>query len=438
MSILKFLENKNRITLFTTPTHGQKTPHLRWLSGLYKHDYSEVNGFDNLADPACAILMIQNITSEIYKTRKTFFLTQGSTLGILAVFKALLKENDRVLVARNCHKSVFSALSMTGASLDWVIPEVKEEWGIYGEINPKKLEDNLKLNSYKAFVLTSPTYEGVNSDIKKISNICRQYGVYLIVDEAHGSLYNFSKRLPKSAVGQGADFSVNSLHKNAGAPNPCALLHVGKNCADFDMQKLQDALNLFTTSSPSYPMLAAIEATIDFLNKKGEGEIEKLIKNIESIKKPLKHAGWQFLDADPTKIVLKKEGVDAKLLSEILYENFQIEDELANNISLLFLCGIGTTKSKLTKLKDVLLYVKMPPQEVAPQDFQPYPFIKVQPKAAWEMDYAFVEKEDALLKVSAQMIAQCPPGYAVLYPGEVIQEWHLNYLENKVKVLKHE
>ncbi len=438
MSILKLLENKNHITLFTTPTHGQKTPHLRWLKGLYKHDYSEIEGFDNLAQPACAILTIQGIVSEIYKTRKTFFLTQGSTLGILAVFKALLNENDRVLVARNCHKSVFSALTLTGAVTDWFMPETIEDWGIYGEINPKKLDDNLKLNSYKAFVLTSPTYEGVNSDIKEISNICKQHGVYLIVDEAHGSLYNFSKLLPKTAVEQGADFSVNSLHKNAGAPNPCALLHVGKDCADFDTQKLQDALNLFTTSSPSYPMLAAIEATIDYLNKKGESEVEKLIKNIKNIKKPLSHAGWEFLESDPTKILVKKEGVNAALLSNILYENFQIEDELANNISLLFLCGIGTCKNKLDKLKDVLLYVKIPRQQVPAQDFQPYPFTKVQPHEAWNMNYAFVEKKDALLKVSAQTIVQYPPGYAILYPGEVIQEWHLNYLDNKVKVLKHE
>ena len=257
------------------------------------------------------------------------------------------------------------------------------------------------------------------------------------MDEAHGALYNFSSLLPKTAIEQGADFSVNSLHKNAGAPNSCALLHLSKNCMDFDWRKLQDSLNLFTTTSPSYPMLCAIEATVKFLEKKGEGEIKKLIKNIKNMEKALLEDEFEFLEGDPTKILLKKKGVNGTLLSDILLNNFQIEDENANDISVLFLCGIGTEKSKLNKLKDVLRYIKIPFQEEKSFSFQPFPFIKVQPNEAWDMDYTFVDKKDALLKVSAQMVVPYPPGYAVLYPGEVIQEWHLNYLDKDVKVLKH-
>ena len=147
MSILKLLEKKLNRTLFTTPTHSGKNPRPKWLKGLYEHDYSEIVGFDNLQEPTGAILMTQEKISEIYGTFRTFMLTQGSTSGILAIMKAILKPNDRILVARNCHKSVFSGAILSDVNVDWLMPEVKEEWGIYGEINPKNLEDNLKLNN---------------------------------------------------------------------------------------------------------------------------------------------------------------------------------------------------------------------------------------------------------------------------------------------------
>ena len=226
MSIIKLLSKKPERILFTTPSHGQKSPYLPNLEGYYNWYYSEIEGFDNLADPSGAILRAQGRASDCFGAKNTFFLTGGATLGILAAMKSVIQEGDRVLVARNCHKSVYNGLVVTCARVDWLMPETNDYFGIYGEINPEEVENNLKLNQYKALIVTSPTYEGVNSDIESISKICRQYGVYLIVDEAHGALYNFSDKLPKTALEQGADFVINSLHKNAGAPNECALLHV--------------------------------------------------------------------------------------------------------------------------------------------------------------------------------------------------------------------
>ncbi|MBE7705837.1 MAG: aminotransferase class V-fold PLP-dependent enzyme [Cyanobacteria bacterium SIG30] len=437
MSILKLLDKKLKRTLFTTPTHSQKNIGPKWLEGLYEHDFSEIEGFDNLQNPTGAIMLAQERLSSIYGTKKTFMLTNGSTSGILAIIKAILKPNDKVLIARNCHKSVFSAITLTNAKIDWIIPNINEEWGIYTEIDPKNLENNLKLDTYKAVILTSPTYEGVNSNIEEIAKICHQYGVYLMVDEAHGALYNFSDLLPKTAIEQGADFSVNSLHKNAGAPNSCALLHVSKNC-NFDEDKIQDSLNLFATTSPSYPMLASIEACVDFLNKNGKEKIKKLIINIENFEKSVSQKGYEFLNADKTKILLKKNNCDMLVLSQILFEGFNIEDEMASNKALLFLTGIGTTNSKLNKLKDALNFIKIPQNVNIKNDFQPFPFIKIQPYDAFNMDYVEIDSKEALLKVSAQMITKTPPCCAILYPGEVIQEWHLDKIGERIKVLKHE
>ncbi len=442
MSIIKLLSKKPERILFTTPSHGQKSPYLPNLEGYYNWDYSEIEGFDNLADPSGAILMAQGRASDCFGAKNTFFLTGGATLGILAAMKSVIQEGDRVLVARNCHKSVYNGLVVTCARVDWLMPETNDYFGIYGEINPEEVENNLKLNQYKALIITSPTYEGVNSDIESISKICRQYGVYLIVDEAHGALYNFLDKLPKTALEQGADFVINSLHKNAGAPNQCALLHVSNRIRDdFEWRQVQRAINLFNTSSPSYPLLACIEAAVTYLHsKEGKKAIDDLINNIEHFKKDLRKEGWEFYDnenSDPTKILIKRPDVSGLELSEKLFREFHIEDEMASDVCALYLCGIGTTRAKLDRLKNAIKKVKLTKQMQEPKvSFQPFPFVKMLPFEAFYKDYAFVSKENAILKVSSEMIVPYPPGIGILYPGEAIQEWHLDYLGDDAGVIK--
>ncbi len=452
MSLLKLLSKKIKRCLFTTPTHGQKLPDFKNISplkGFYRWDYSEIEGFDNLLNPTGSILMAEGRASDIYDTKKTFFLTQGSTTGILAVMKSVLNFKDRVLVARNCHRSVYSGLVITGAAVEWFMPDTKSEisqkWGIMGQINPEELRDVFKLNQYKAFIMTSPTYEGVVSNIEEISKICKEFGVLLIVDEAHGALYNFSNSLPKTAIEQGADFSVNSLHKNAGALNQCALLHVSKDCP-FDWREIQNSVNLFHTSSPSYPLIANIEACINFLSsKKGKKAIEELITNISKFQTTLENEGFEFLkgeNKDITKILLRLNNADCSKLSDILFDEYNIEDEISSEFCCLYLTGIGTKSSKLNKLKSALIdaknkkFDKIRIDEAIIPVFQPYPLVKMQPWEAYNRDYIYVQKQNAPLMLSSEMIVPYPPGIGILYPGEAIQQEHLKYLKEDVGVIK--
>ena len=215
-----------------------------------------------------------------------------------------------------------------------------EEWGIYEGLN--NIEALLDKHSPKAIIVTSPSYEGIVSDIPKISEACKKRGVYLIVDEAHGALYPFSDELPESAI-KYADFTVQSLHKTAGGINPTALLHC--NC-ELDTKP---ALKMITTTSPSYPMLATIEANINYLNsKKGRKKIAELITQIKEIKSEL--TNFEFFGDDITKILIKKQGMSGFELSEILFDKFNIEDERTNQKSTMLLTGLGTTKEKLRSL----------------------------------------------------------------------------------------
>ena len=440
MTLLKLLRNAEKITRFTTPSHGQKSPFLWELKDYCMLDYSENVGFDNLHCPTGEILMAQGRASDIYGTQKTFFLTNGSTSGILATMLATLKREDKILVARNSHKSVYNGAVLTGAQVDWLMPNENPEWGIYGEISPKELENALKMNEYKMFIMVSPTYEGINSDIEAIAKVCRQYKTMLLVDEAHGALYNFSSLFPKTAIQQGADFSVNSLHKNAGSPNPCALLHLSKSLNSDWCDKLQNALNLITTTSPPYPFLASIEANIAYLNsKKGAHGIERLFEEMEYLDRKLTKIGWEFLkdiNHDTTKMLIKKDGINPQKLSDQLYEKFNIEDELTTQRAVLFLTGVGTTANKFTDLKRALRKVKLEKEILPEVSFQPFPFVKLSPSEVTQHGYTYVDIDDALLKLSFETITPYPPCTPILYPGEAIQEWHLYYLDKDVGVLK--
>ncbi len=445
MNLWKLLSS-NKKTLFTTPTHGQKSLFIKELNEFYKRDLSEIEGLDNLSSPKGILKNIQYRACEIYNTESTLFITQGATTGILAIMKAIIRPNDKILVARNCHKSVVSGAIICNAEVDWILPESKSEmslnWGVYGEIDPKNVENQLKLNDYRALIITSPTYEGICSNIEEIAKVCKQYNTYLIVDEAHGSLFNFSDSFPKTAIQCGADFSVNSLHKNAGAINQCAIIHMSKNCnASIDL--LQKSLNLFHTTSPSYPMLSVTEETVNYLNsKEGLKEIDSLILNIISFKNYFKNTPVEFLEYenhDTTKLFVKIKGMSGEKFSEILNCKYNIEDEFNNDFGVLFQLGIGTTKAKLDGLRIALLKILDEKHElnyVPKADFQPQPLVKIPLYAAFYAKETFVNKNDSELMISSNSIIPYPPGYGILYPGEAIQQWHIKYLDENTGVIK--
>ena len=310
---------------------------------MYKFDISETEAHN----PTEALSKAQERAKKIYKTKSTLFLTNGSTSGIIASVLACVNQGDKVLIWKNSHPSHANAVKLAGAEAILYDLEIDEEWGIPLEADPEMIERYFKAYDIKALIVTSPSYEGIVSDIKKIKKICEKYSVYLIVDEAHGALYPFSKRLPESSVNI-ADFTVQSLHKTAGGLNPTALLHT---MTDLDIEK---SLSIINTTSPSYPILASIEENINFLNSWwGKRKLEQLIDELEILQEECSNC--EFFGDDITKILLKIDGISGEELSEILFKNHNIEDEKTNNKSTMLLCGIGTDKKKIKKLKNALL-----------------------------------------------------------------------------------
>ena len=338
MSLITLLIRKSRKFLFTTPSHGQKFFIFNKFRNFYKKDISETDTHN----PQEALLNAQKRAAKIYGTKDTYFLTNGSTSGIIAAVLACTHKGDKVLIWKNAHPCHANAVRLAGCEAVYYDLPINSAWGI----PDKTLPEIIDIKGVKAVIVTSPTYEGIVSDIKALKVICEQNNAYLIIDEAHGALYPFSDKLPQSAVNI-ADFTIQSLHKTAGGLNPTALLHV--NC-DVDAS---NALSMINTTSPSYPILATIEANINFLNsKKGKKYINKLITSLEDIKNTVNNI--EFGGDDITKLLIKKDGMTGYDLSSILFEKYNIEDEKTNDISTMLLCGIGTSEKQLHYLKKVL------------------------------------------------------------------------------------
>jgi len=343
MSLIKLLKKRNKKLLFTTPSHSQNFVLFNPLKSMYKIDISETDAHN----PTEALSKAEERAKKVYKTNSTSFLTNGSTSGIIASVLTCANQGDKVLIWNNAHPCHLNAVKLAGAIPIFYDLEIDAEWGIPLETDPDMIEQYLKSYDIKAVIVTSPTYEGIVSDIKKIKKICEKHNAYLIIDEAHGALYPFSNRLPQSATNI-ADFTVQSLHKTAGGLNPTALLH---NMTHLDEKK---ALNMINTTSPSYPILASIEENINYLNSWwGKRKLEQLIDELEILQEECPNC--EFFGDDITKILVKVDGISGEELSEILFNNYDIEDEKTNQKSTMLLCGIGTDKKKIKKLKNALL-----------------------------------------------------------------------------------
>lgn len=338
MSLIKLLRKRNRKLLFTTPSHSQKFFIFNKFRQFYKYDISETDAHN----PQEALENAEKRAANIYGTINTHFLTNGSTSGIIAAVLSCSKQGDKVLIWENAHPCHENAVKLAGATPVYYKLPFSKDWGVPCKTTPELID----IKGIKAVIVTSPTYDGIVSDIKELKRVCEKNKAYLIVDEAHGALYPFSEKLPQSAVNI-ADFTIQSLHKTAGGLNPTALLHVNCNLS------AKEALSMINTTSPSYPLLASIEANINYLNSaKGKKKIFDLIKNIENIKNSVNTV--EFGGDDITKILIKHKKLTGYELSEKLFEEFNVEDEKTNAVSTMLLCGVGTDENKLKRLKHAL------------------------------------------------------------------------------------
>lgn len=426
----------------------------RWTSRvgkeIFAYDVTETPYTDDLHAPEGAILEAQELMADVFHAQKSFFLVNGTTCGNEAMILANAVENERILVARNAHKSAMMGMILSGAKPVYVMPKTIEDWGIQGGISPADVEKCLKENpDCKAFFMVNPSYYGVTSDVEAIAKVCHKYGVKLLVDEAHGGHLYFHKALPKGALEQGADMCVQSMHKVTGALTQSSVLHV--NSTDIDLERVSTALHLVQSTSPSYLLMASLDCARYELALHGQEMMQHAMELSQYAREQINRIpgfscmGEEIvgknavagLDATRLTITAKELGLSGYALDEKLFDR-GVNMELSDAWNALAVVTYANTKQDMDKL---VLACKEISHQMLNRGEQPVkydncvrklPEIPEQihtPRQAYFAEKKEISWQDAVGSISAEMIAPYPPGIPVIYPGEVITKEIFDYLE---------
>lgn len=234
----------------------------------YMVDITEIDGFDNLHHTEGILKEAQERAAVLYGSERCYYLVNGSTCGLLAAICAAAGRGDKVLVARGSHKAVYHALAIQGLSAEYLYPVITSN-DLQGQITPEQVEEALnKHPDIRAVVITSPTYEGIISDIAGIAECAHAHDVSLIVDSAHGAHLGFGGSFPENAVRLGADAVIMSLHKTLPSFTQTALLHL--TSGRIAPERIERYLGIFETSSPSYLFMAGMDECVRMME--GEGQ----------------------------------------------------------------------------------------------------------------------------------------------------------------------
>jgi arginine decarboxylase len=259
---------------FHTPGHhkGQGIDlslKVAWGEAVFQSDLPELPELDNLFAPEGVIAEAQELAAEAWGSDRTFFLTNGSTAGVIAAILAVCNPGDEVLIPRNVHRSIISGLILSGASPIFVMPEVDLDLGIAHGVTAETIESHLIHNpQIKAVLIINPTYYGVCGDLISIANLVHSYGLPLIVDEAHGAHFQFHPALPIAALSADADLVIQSTHKTLSALTQSSMLHLKGD--RINPGRLMRALELVQSTSPSYLLLASLDVARMQMATQGE------------------------------------------------------------------------------------------------------------------------------------------------------------------------
>ena len=443
----------------------------------YGIDITEIDGFDNLHHAEGILKDAMETAAAIYGTDRSWYLVNGSTCGILSAVFATTENGGKILTARNCHKAVYHAICLNRLEAEYLYPEEITEFGINGGIRAEDVRKALekdamhcagnsgdvrgKITKIQAVLITSPTYEGVVSDIRAIADAAHEYGIPLIVDEAHGAHLEYADQchsFPKSALEYGADIVIQSLHKTLPCFTQTAILHVKGKLVDQD--RISRYLSMFQTSSPSYLFMAGMERCIRYMDGDGrngmvryEERLEHFMERMEGLQvlevldreicgKYRTVAGW-----DPSKIVvstMRAEDFHGEELAETLRRKYHLEMEMTAPEYVIAMTSLMDTEEGFERLGTALLEIDgalrhcvEPEQQKEKGESKEkercetpevteskvlHPVRRMLICEAMNADTERTALQNTVGKVSAEFVYLYPPGIPIIAPGEVFTD----------------
>ena len=439
-------ENRDsKLYPFHMPGHKRSLADDDLLLSIYGIDITETEGFDNLHDAHGIIKEAEERCALLFGADETHFLVNGSTGGILAAVFGTVKAGDRIIIARNCHRSVYNAVMLCGAEPYIITPEKEDRFGIFGGITPNQvaeaLEDTVSNRGRVAVVITSPTYEGVTSDVAQIAEQCHKRGATLIVDAAHGAHFGLSEGFPQSPVIEGADVVVTSVHKTLPSMTQTALIHISRNCPSKD--RIRKMLPVFMTSSPSYVLMASIDSMTALLERHREelfdaykvrlddfySKAEKFNNLTVLTKNRLSVSGsW---DHDRGKIVVRDRTASytGGMISRLLYEKYNICAEMATKEYVILMTSIADSDEAFNRLYEALSSIDKTIDPACGNGTfkckeintgRTAGYLCGNMKEAMFSQAESVPARSAIGRIAAGFVSVYPPGIPELIPGEEI------------------
>ena len=322
-------------------------------------DITEIDGFDDLHHAGGILKDAQERAARVYHAGETHFLLNGSSVGILSAVAGVTRRGDTVLVARNCHKSVYHAIEMFGLNPVYLMPGFDLSLQLNTEVSAEDVRTALKKEpGIRAVVIVSPTYDGVVSDVEAIAEAVHEVGIPLIVDGAHGAHFGFHAYFPEHSNVQGADLVINSLHKTLPSLTQTALLHM--NGSLVCRERVRRYLHMLQSSSPSYLLMASIDSCTDLLeHRRAElfgPYVERLIRlraELACLEK-LQLIETERYDRSKVMISVRNADISSRELCQILLKDHHLQMEMAAGTYILAMTSVGDTQEGMRRLAAAL------------------------------------------------------------------------------------
>ncbi|MFC5403147.1 aminotransferase class I/II-fold pyridoxal phosphate-dependent enzyme [Cohnella soli] len=416
-------------------------------------DLINIAPLDDLHQPVGVILEAQQLAADAFGADATYFSVQGTSTAIMAMIMSVCGHGDKIIIPRNVHKSILSAIIFTGARPVFLSPVRDTNLGIDHGVTTRSVRRALERHPDAAAVLViNPTYYGVCTNLKEIVDLVHEYDIPVLVDEAHGALIHFSDELPLSAMQAGADMAATSVHKLGGSMTQSSILNVRKGLVN--TQRVQTILSLLTTTSTSYPLLASLDTARRQLAIRGKEIAERTVALAKSAREQVNRIpglysfGEELLgdeatyDYDPTKLAIhvRHLGITGYDAENWLREHYRLEVELSDMYNILCLITPGDDEESINILIEALnamsdayhsetneiqeIVVKIP--EI--------PHLALTPRDAFYGETELVPFKESAGRIIAEFIYVYPPGIPILLPGEVVSQENIDYIVDHLEV----
>lgn len=447
--ILEALEKMKsaRLVPFDVPGHkrGRGNPELTEFLGkqCLDVDVNSMKMLDNLCHPVSVIKEAEALAAEAFGASHAFFMVGGTTSSVQAMVLSAVGRGDKIIMPRNVHRSAINALILCGAIPVYVNPQMDCSLGISLGMRMEEVEEAIRKNpDAKAVLVNNPTYYGICSNLKGITELAHAHGMLVLADEAHGTHFYFSDRLPVSAMAAGADMAAISMHKSGGSLTQSSMLLCGPRVNSGHVHQM---INITQTTSGSYLLMSSLDISRRNLALHGQEIFDKVIDLVEYARDEINSLGDYYAygrelvngdsiyDFDVTKLSVftRPVGLAGVEVYDILRDEYDIQTEFGDMANLLAYVSVGDRPKDIERLVAALAEIRRNYRKDSSKMLKAEymePVVKCSPQEAFYAEKEALAMEKAAGRVVGEFVMCYPPGIPVLAPGELVTEKILAYI----------